>query len=104
MGAHHRDLRPARQGRRAGLPAEAGGVSAQRETIELFGRCLALRLDPPQPTSLRARALSSAGLWSELTDFALEEGLVLALEQSLRARGLLLRSFSRRIRGSSAPT
>ena len=65
-------------------------MSARREMIDLFGRCLALRLDPAELAALRARFMSSPGLWSELTDFALEEGLVLALEQSLRARGLLL--------------
>ena len=65
----------------------------QREITELFGRCLAVRLDAAELADLRARLLSSSTVWAELTEFASREGLVQALEQSLRGRGLLPSQF-----------
>jgi hypothetical protein len=65
-------------------------VTAQRDLARLFGRCLALRLDGAELAALRARLLSEPALWHALTQFALDEGLVLALEHGLRAKGLLV--------------
>jgi Uncharacterised nucleotidyltransferase len=65
-------------------------MRTNRERTELLGRCLALRLEPLEVAALRAELMATPGLWPELTRFALDEGLLLALEQSLRSRGLLI--------------
>ena len=68
-------------------------MTTRREIIELVGRCLALQHDRADFTALRARLLSDPGAWEGVTRFALDEGLVLALEQSLRDKGLLVSDF-----------
>jgi hypothetical protein len=68
-------------------------MSAERETADLLGRCLAIRLDAGELAGLRAQLLSSPSMWSELMKLALQEGLVQAVHDSLRARRLLPSQF-----------
>jgi hypothetical protein len=77
------------------MMAERGQVSMDqqavppRDLVELVGRCLAFRLEPAELAALREQLFSAPGVWAELTDFAACYGLVQAVEQSLRTRGLL---------------
>jgi hypothetical protein len=78
-------------------------MNPRRASIELLGRCLGFHLDPGELAALRARLLSSPAVWDEVTDFAASEGLVHALERSLRAKGLLPSQFLPPAARQSAP-
>jgi hypothetical protein len=64
-------------------------IDASAVLTRLLGRCLALRHDSADTAQLRDELLGTNQLWPALTKQAAEFGLVMALEASLRARGLL---------------
>ena len=78
-------------------------MGARREMIDLFGRCLALRLDPAELAALRARFMSSSGGASSPIS-PLRKGSCWRSSRACGPGGFCFRSCFRRIWGSSAPT